>query len=102
MKYYQLVLVVLNVCLVHGFNLEPRIPVIKKGLSGSYFGYSVAEHQEIPDDDKGRPKSWYVLFDIFIAITKKIYTIKITKRICTIIMIEYHMIYYCCIMLIFY
>ena len=90
MKCYQLVLVVLNVCLVHGFNLEPRIPVIKKGLSGSYFGYSVAEHQEIPDDDKGRPKSWYVLLDIFVTITKKIYTIiKITKRIYTIIMIEY-------------
>ena len=28
-----------------GFNLEPRIPVVKNGRSGSYFGYSVAQHQ---------------------------------------------------------
>ena len=27
------------------FNLEPRIPVVKNGRSGSYFGYSVAQHQ---------------------------------------------------------
>lgn len=26
------------------FNLEPRIPVIKFGEDGSYFGFSVAEH----------------------------------------------------------
>uniref|UniRef100_A0A2I9LP33 Integrin alpha-ps n=1 Tax=Centruroides hentzi TaxID=88313 RepID=A0A2I9LP33_9SCOR len=26
------------------FNLEPRLPVIKQGDRGSYFGYSVAEH----------------------------------------------------------
>lgn len=64
MKCYQLVLVVLNVCLVHTFNLEPRIPVIKKGLNGSYFGYSVAEHQETSDDGT-ISKSWYVLLIIF-------------------------------------
>lgn len=27
------------------FNLEPRLPVFKLGEKGSYFGYSVAEHQ---------------------------------------------------------
>lgn len=27
------------------FNLEPRLPVLKLGEKGSYFGYSVAEHQ---------------------------------------------------------
>ncbi|XP_025161987.1 integrin alpha-PS1-like isoform X2 [Harpegnathos saltator] len=39
--------VVLSVCATYAFNLEPRIPVIKRGSRGSYFGYSVAEHQEI-------------------------------------------------------
>lgn len=29
---------------VTSFNLEPRIPVIKFGEPGSYFGFSVAEH----------------------------------------------------------
>lgn len=32
-----------------GFNLEPRIPVAKRGMPGSYFGYSVAQHQSIDD-----------------------------------------------------
>lgn len=62
MKNYQLTWFILNIYLVYTFNLEPRIPVIKKGLNGSYFGYSVAEHQEIPDDNTEKPKSWYVLF----------------------------------------
>ena len=31
----------------NGFNLEPRIPVIKNGMAGSYFGYSVAQHQSV-------------------------------------------------------
>ncbi|XP_013781408.1 integrin alpha-PS1-like [Limulus polyphemus] len=30
---------------VKGFNLEQRIPIIKQGEKGSYFGYSVAQHQ---------------------------------------------------------
>lgn len=34
-----------HVCLLVAFNLDPRLPVIKRGESGSYFGYSVAEHQ---------------------------------------------------------
>lgn len=27
------------------FNLEPRIAIVKRGPVGSYFGYSVAQHQ---------------------------------------------------------
>ena len=27
------------------FNLEPRIAIVKTGPKGSYFGYSVAQHQ---------------------------------------------------------
>ncbi|XP_022240619.1 integrin alpha-PS1-like [Limulus polyphemus] len=36
---------------VHGFNLEIRLPLIKQGDRGSYFGFSVAEHLG-PGDDK--------------------------------------------------
>ncbi|XP_053971338.1 integrin alpha-PS1 isoform X1 [Hylaeus volcanicus] len=61
MKSYQLTWFILNVCLVYTFNLEPRIPVIKKGPSGSYFGYSVAEHQEISHDSSDKPKSWMLI-----------------------------------------
>lgn len=32
--------------LIGAFNLEPRVPVVKRGAKGSYFGFSVAEHQE--------------------------------------------------------
>ena len=28
------------------FNLETRIPIIKKGMVDTYFGFSVAEHLE--------------------------------------------------------
>lgn len=31
------------------FNLENRLPLIKYGAAGSYFGYSVAEHVESED-----------------------------------------------------
>ena len=61
MRTYQLTWFTLNVCLVYTFNLEPRIPVIKRGLNGSYFGYSVAEHQEISDDGTEKPKSWMLI-----------------------------------------
>ncbi|XP_033761989.1 integrin alpha-PS1-like isoform X1 [Pecten maximus] len=37
----------INSC-VFGYNIDTNIPVIKKGISGSYFGFSVAEH--INDD----------------------------------------------------
>ncbi|XP_043249530.1 integrin alpha-PS1 isoform X2 [Colletes gigas] len=58
---HQLTWFILNVCLVYTFNLEPRIPVIKRGLNGSYFGYSIAEHQEISDDSTEKPKSWMLI-----------------------------------------
>jgi len=45
---------------LNGFNLEPRIPVIKNGLPGSYFGYSVAQHQSI-NEGSGSTLNWSVL-----------------------------------------
>lgn len=38
-------------CSATSFNLEPRIPVIKFGRSGSYFGFSVAEHVTVTEKD---------------------------------------------------
>ncbi|XP_052797585.1 integrin alpha-6-like [Mya arenaria] len=35
------------VILIHGFNLDTSIPVVKKGPDNSYFGFSVAQHQEL-------------------------------------------------------
>ena len=32
------------------FNLEPRIAIVKTGRPGSYFGYSVAQHQIVDRD----------------------------------------------------
>lgn len=46
---------VLFLCILHSvasFNLEPRIPVIKFGETGSYFGFSVAEHLTISGNKK--------------------------------------------------
>ena len=48
---------------LNGFNLEPRIPVIKNGLPGSYFGYSVAQHQSI-NEGSGSTLNWSVLIII--------------------------------------
>ncbi|XP_043467893.1 integrin alpha-PS1 isoform X2 [Leptopilina heterotoma] len=45
---------------VNSFNLEARIPVIKKGVKGSYFGFSVAEHQEISEKN-GDKTSWILV-----------------------------------------
>lgn len=50
---------VLFMCILYSvtsFNLEPRIPVIKFGEPGSYFGFSVAEHLTISGD--GSKTSW--------------------------------------------
>ncbi|XP_015598210.1 integrin alpha-PS1 isoform X2 [Cephus cinctus] len=59
-KYVFFVFLQLNIHYgVRSFNLETRIPVIKRGLDGSYFGYSVAEHQETLDD--GKHKSWMLI-----------------------------------------
>ncbi|XP_049873202.1 integrin alpha-PS1 isoform X2 [Pectinophora gossypiella] len=44
---------VLFLCILHSaasFNLEPRIPVIKLGEAGSYFGFSVAEHLTVNEN----------------------------------------------------
>ncbi|KAK8740447.1 hypothetical protein OTU49_002915 [Cherax quadricarinatus] len=32
---------------VFSFNLEPRIPIVKKGSAHSHFGYTVAQHQSV-------------------------------------------------------
>lgn len=39
---------------VLSFNLEPKLPVIKRGETSSYFGFSVAQHST----EDGTP--WYV------------------------------------------
>lgn len=39
------VVVVILAPSVISFNLEPRIAIVKVGPAGSYFGYSVAQHQ---------------------------------------------------------
>uniref|UniRef100_A0ABD2WID0 Integrin alpha-2 domain-containing protein n=1 Tax=Trichogramma kaykai TaxID=54128 RepID=A0ABD2WID0_9HYME len=45
-----LVLLLQSTALLLAFNLETRIPIIKRGSQGSYFGFSVAEHQEHHED----------------------------------------------------
>lgn len=40
-------LLTLNVILC--FNLETRLPIVKYGRNGSYFGYSVAAHQSVEE-----------------------------------------------------
>ncbi|KAJ0176589.1 hypothetical protein K1T71_007768 [Dendrolimus kikuchii] len=45
--------------IANSFNLEPRIPVIKFGESGSYFGFSVAEHLTVSED--GSKTSWLLV-----------------------------------------
>ena len=48
------------ITVIHGFNLEARIPVIKRGEAGSYFGYSVAEHQQLEGNSSSKAISWFV------------------------------------------
>lgn len=48
----------LNFYLIHSFNLETRIPVIKRGKTGSYFGFSVAEHQSVDDVTGNITHTW--------------------------------------------
>ena len=45
-------------CGSEGFNLEPGLPIIKKGNRGAYFGYSVAQHQSIDDLNNGIENNW--------------------------------------------
>lgn len=47
----------------NAFNLENRLPLIKYGSAGSYFGYSVAEHVETDSEDI----KWWVHFLAFIV-----------------------------------
>ncbi|XP_046412841.1 integrin alpha-PS1 isoform X1 [Neodiprion fabricii] len=61
-KYFISTLLILSISRdVFGFNLEYRIPVIKRGSAGSYFGYSVAEHQDVSDDDSQKSTSWMLV-----------------------------------------
>lgn len=41
-----------------GFNLETRLPIIKVGNRGAYFGYSVAQHQSLNDGNNGIESNW--------------------------------------------
>lgn len=43
--------------LVSSFNLEPRLAIVKEGTAGTYFGYSVAQHQIRSGPDRRRG-SW--------------------------------------------
>ncbi|XP_075535810.1 integrin alpha-PS1-like isoform X1 [Dermacentor variabilis] len=44
---YLLITVAGLLASVRAFNLEPRLPLLKQGTKGSYFGYSVSEHQTV-------------------------------------------------------
>lgn len=49
-------LFLLLLCFVHlcsPFNLEPRLPIVKRGPVDSYFGFSVAQHV-IADETRKR------------------------------------------------
>ncbi|XP_068244696.1 integrin alpha-3-like isoform X2 [Palaemon carinicauda] len=52
-----------SLTLVCSFNLEPRIPIVKKGSPNSHFGYTVAQHQTILDTALGTKykKSWLLV-----------------------------------------
>ncbi|XP_064116028.1 LOW QUALITY PROTEIN: integrin alpha-PS1-like [Macrobrachium nipponense] len=52
-----------SLTLVCSFNLEPRIPIVKKGSPKSHFGYTVAQHQTILDTASGVQynKSWLLV-----------------------------------------
>lgn len=39
------------ISLVNCFNLENRLPIVKYGEKDSYFGYSIASHIMVKDDD---------------------------------------------------
>ncbi|XP_067003096.1 integrin alpha-PS1 isoform X2 [Anabrus simplex] len=62
MEYISFV-VLISVCLecVLSFNLEHRIPIIKRGERDSYFGYSVAQHQSVDEGPPNRVQSWLLV-----------------------------------------
>lgn len=41
-----------------GFNLETRLPIVKRGVKDSYFGYSVAGHQSLDEALKEVAHNW--------------------------------------------
>jgi len=45
-----LISLLLHFVSVWSFNLEPRIAIVKEGVPGTYFGFSVAQHQIISKD----------------------------------------------------
>lgn len=49
---------ILNYCVndTVAFNLENRLPIVKYGTNGTYFGYSVAGHIVDASDDKPAEK----------------------------------------------
>ena len=47
--------------LSNAFNFETRLPVIKRGGEGSYFGFSVAQHISL-NGSTGDPKYVILLF----------------------------------------
>lgn len=56
-------ILILWINLNYSFNLEPRLPVIKRNGAksdspGGYFGYSVAEHQTFKEGTKEVENSW--------------------------------------------
>ena len=58
MVSWLVALVHLNFHRVLTFNLESRLPVIKIGnVTGSYFGYSVAQHQAV-DEVTNKTYNW--------------------------------------------
>ena len=48
--------IILTVCVsIRGFNIDTTIPIVKEGPPGSFFGYSVAQHQQVRMIDPFRP-----------------------------------------------
>jgi len=41
---FIILITIVNLYILNAFNLETRLPLVKKGPKNSYFGYSVAEH----------------------------------------------------------
>ena len=48
--WHVIVAVLAVLAIVEAFNLEPRMAVVKEGRPGSYFGYSVSQHQVVGRD----------------------------------------------------
>lgn len=62
----------------HGFNLETRLPIVKRSLEVSYFGYSVAGHQSY-DEIKLQVENSWLVYLLFVVIVIFCYLIFIHK-----------------------